>query len=525
MACVHRRDPWGCGNAIAPGINGEEQVSDMIVVGGGLAGLVAANRAAAAGRRVVLLESGAGEDYRCNSRFATGVINFAHASPYLPPEQLVRAALADTEGHGDPALFLALASVIAEGLAWLEREGARYQQRTVQDKQTVLLAPPRSFEPGLDWQDRGPDVLLRRLGANLRRRGGEIRLSTRATSLVMREGRCVGVVAESEEGTRSLDAGAVVIADGGFQADAGLVRQHICARPEALVQRSAGTGRGDGIRMAAAAGARLVDMDRFYGHLLSRAAFTNPGLWPYPTLDGLAGGGIIVGRTGRRVVDEGLGGITLSNRIAALDDPLSTFAIFDEEVWTTTGRDEVVPPNPFLREAGGELHVADSLPGLALSVGLPPGTLVETVAHFNAAVREGGADRLDPPRTPGRRFGVNRGAPDRIPPRPLLRPPFYAAPLAVGISCTMGGIAIDTACRALRADGQGTIPGLYAAGSSIGGIEGGPIAGYIGGLARAIATGLIAGDHIAGVARASDEAMAATGLARPQGGDFSRASM
>jgi fumarate reductase flavoprotein subunit len=503
----------------------EERVPEVIVVGGGLAGLVAANRAAQPGRRVTLIESGAGDDYPCNSRFATGVINFAHASPYLPPEQLVRAALADTEGHGDPDLFLAFASVIGEGLTWLEREGAHYQQRTVQDKQTVLLSPPRSFEPGLDWQDRGPDVLLRRLAANLRSRGGETLLGTRATALAMREGRCVGVLAEAKDGGQVLEAGAVVIADGGFQANADLVRRHICARPEALVQRSAGTGRGEGIRMAAAVGARLVDMDRFYGHLLSRAAFANPRLWPYPTLDGLAGGGIVVDRAGRRVVDEGLGGITLSNRIAALEDPLATVVIFDEEVWTTTGRDEVVPPNPHLREAGGELYVADDLPGLAERVGLPAAALVETVAQFNTAVREGRADRLDPPRSPGRRFGVNRGAPDRIPPRPLLRPPFYAAPLAVGISCTMGGIAIDTVCRAQRADGGGTIPGLYAAGSSIGGIEGGPIAGYIGGLARAIATGLIAGDHVAGVKRAVNAPTAVTGVGSGQGGDFRRASM
>ena len=83
----------------------------------------------------------------------------------------------------------------------------------------------------------------------------------------------------------------------------------------------------------------------------------------------------------------------------------------------------------------------------------------------------------------------------------MVRPPFYAAPIAVGISCTIGGIAIDTSCRALREDGS-AVPGLYAAGSCTGGIEGGPIAGYIGGLAKALTTGLIAGEHIAGAAAA-----------------------
>src|SRR5665213_3071692 len=96
----------------------------------------------------------------------------------------------------------------------------------------------------------------------------------------------------------------------------------ITAHPEALVQRNAGTGRGDAIRMAEAAGAKLVDMDCFYGHLLSHSGMQNPGLWPYPTLDSLTAASILVDRNGERLFDEGIGGITLSNRIAKLDDPL-----------------------------------------------------------------------------------------------------------------------------------------------------------------------------------------------------------
>jgi fumarate reductase flavoprotein subunit len=68
--------------------------------------------------------------------------------------------------------------------------------------------------------------------------------------------------------------------------------------------------------------------------------------------------------------------------------------------------------------------------------------------------------------------------------------------LSVGISCTLGGIAIDPSARALDNSGQ-PIPGLYAAGSTTGGLEGGPIAGYIGGLAKACFLGLIAAEAIA----------------------------
>ena len=60
----------------------------------------------------------------------------------------------------------------------------------------------------------------------------------------------------------------------------------------------------------------------------------------------------------------------------------------------------------------------------------------------------------------------------------------------------MGGVAIDRDSRVLR-DGGDAIGGLYAAGSSTGGIEGGPHAAYIGGLSKAVITGMRAAEHVA----------------------------
>jgi fumarate reductase flavoprotein subunit len=49
----------------------------------------------------------------------------------------------------------------------------------------------------------------------------------------------------------------------------------------------------------------------------------------------------------------------------------------------------------------------------------------------------------------------------------------------------------------VRRKGGGTIPGLYAAGSACGGIEGGPHAGYVGGLMKALVFGLLAAEDVA----------------------------
>ena len=469
-------------------------MTDLVVVGAGIAGLIAGNRAAELGLGVLLLEAGDGV-YENNSRFATGAMNFAHSDPMLPPDQLVKAIMADTEDHADPELSAAIAAVAARGLEWLQANGASFVRKEMQGKISWVLAPQRVLAPGLDWRGKGSDMLLAELARRFEARGGTLVKGARGRRLVIDNGRVAGVVVEVKGVEKTFASHAVVIADGGFQADAELVREYICKHPEKIVLRAAKAGFGDGIRMGEAAGARLVDMNRFYGHLLSRDAFTNEKLWPYPTMDSLTGGGILVGANGKRVFDEGLGGVTLANRLAGMDDPLSTWAVFDEEIWSTTGKDEVVASNPQYVEAGGTLYSAPTVAELAKKIGLPGDALAATVEAYNRGV-ESDPRKMDPPRTPGRRFGVLRNADRRIPVRPVTQAPYYAIPLAAGISCTMGGLCIDAKGRVKRPDGS-AIAGLHAAGDAAGGVMGGPIAGYTGGLAHAFCTALIAAESVA----------------------------
>ena len=139
-----------------------------------------------------------------------------------------------------------------------------------------------------------------------------------------------------------------------------------------------------------------------------------------------------------------------------------------------------------MAEAGGTLHEAGSIGELALRAGLDTGSLETTVAEFNAAAKGGRTDRLTPARTV-----------ETYAPVPIETPPFHAVPLAAGITVTMGGIAVDGGrARVLRPDDT-PIPGLYAAGSIVGGVEGGPNAAYIGGLIKAFLLGLVAAETAA----------------------------
>jgi fumarate reductase flavoprotein subunit len=469
--------------------------ADLAIVGAGVAGLTAANRAAQLGCRVLVLEKGEDEHYACNSRIATGVLNVAHTDPHSDPTLLRRAIEIDTEGHAAPALAEALATTVGRVMQWLRAEGARMIKVPIHGTSRWMLAPPRTLTAGLDWKGRGPDVLLQTLAGNLKRRGGTLLLGARAHRLRIEGRRCIGVTARQGDRAFDVKAASTVLADGGFQGNPQLVGRFISPRPDDLTQRSAGSGQGDALLMAEEAGARLTDASSFYGHLLARDSLNNPGLWPYPTMDTLVGGAIMVDRAGRRFLDEGLGGIALSNALARSQDPLAATAVFDQAIWDGAGRTELVPPNPQLVAAGGTLLQAPDLATLAAEIEVPAENLQHTVAIYNRAVLADAGGQLAPPRTSGRMFGESRGSAKRVGLMPIAKPPFYAIRLVAGISYTMGGIEIDAQARVIARDGL-PFPGLFAAGACTGGIEGGPLGGYVGGFLKAATLGLIAAETI-----------------------------
>ena len=217
------------------------------------------------------------------------------------------------------------------------------------------------------WEGRGADSMVRRLIAQLEARGGRLLRGVRVRSLTMAGERCTGVVGEQDGQPVQFDAEvAVLIADGGFQADRELLGRHVTREPARLLQRNAQTGAGDGLRMAEAIGAELRGLDRFYGHVQSRDAMTNPLLWPYPTMDTPIHFGIAVDGNAKRFCDEGLGGVHVANMIAHAADPLSAWIVCDAKTWTTTGaRMHISSPSPLLEREGGTIIKAPTKIGRA----------------------------------------------------------------------------------------------------------------------------------------------------------------
>jgi fumarate reductase flavoprotein subunit len=457
---------------------------DVIVIGGGIAGLIAANRAAELGQRVAVLEKSAEDQYLCNSRYTYGTFHIHFTGVEADEDELAGKIETATEGFARKDLARSIARNGRRLMQWLKAEGVELVK--LDGYQTNVLAPPWRKGFGLTWRGYAGDMALQRLEANFLRRQGRILRGTRARAMKPVSG---GIELETE--TEKFRAGAVVIADGGFQANLDMVREHITPAADRLLQRNGGSAMGDGLRMARALGAAVTGLENFYGHLHSRDAMHTTKLWPRPYADELAAAGILVDAEARRFADEGRGGVWLSNAVARLSDPLSTTVIFDQAIWDgPPGTNHAQPPNPLMLEAGATLHRAGTIAELAGLAGLPARQLQDTVDQHNAALDAGALDKLSPPRTTQNRTSQNKAWPIRT-------PPFYAMPICAAITNTMGGIVVN-GDGAVLDENDKAIPGLYAAGSTIGGLNGGPHAGYVGGLINAT-MGLVAAEAIAGV--------------------------
>jgi fumarate reductase flavoprotein subunit len=453
---------------------------EVVVIGGGIAGMVAANRSAELGRRAAVFEKSTEEQYICNSRYTYGTFHINFTSPDAAEDELVRKVEDITEGHARNDIARAVAKEGRRLMQWLRGQGIELND--LGQYHTHVLSPVQRSGAGLKWNGFAGDVALKRLEANFRSRQGRMLRGTRVTGLKLVPG---GIEIETAGG-KKFKARSVVVADGGFQANAEMVREHISPAPDRLLQRHGGTATGDGYRMAKALGAATTsEMGNFYGHLHSREAMTDARLWPRPQADDLAAAGIVIDATGQRVADEGYGGIYLSNAIARLPDPLGTTIVFDQAIWDgPPGRGHVQPPNPLVPETGGTLHRADTLAALAAMIALPAARLESLVAEYNKALDHGMLQKLNPPRRA-----------DRHKPWPIKTAPFYAMPICTAITNTTGGIVVDGGARVLDTAGK-PIPGLYAAGSTVGGLDGGPHSGYFGGLIKAT-IGLIAAETLA----------------------------
>jgi fumarate reductase flavoprotein subunit len=325
------------------------------------------------------------------------------------------------------------------------------------------------------------------LKARFEQLGGRYMNCIEGISLIRHNGAIQGINGKEKTESLELRSRSTILATGGFSANKELVRKYIGPQADQCKLRGSPQDTGDGLRMALEAGAKAVNLQYFYGHLISRKALVDDRFWPYPRLDSFVDEGVLVNGDGRRFVDEGRGDVAVANELSRSNDPTGAILIFDHGSWAASkdhpsSTSLMLPaPNPWLLDNDGEIFFHETITGLAGAIGIDPGHLAATLEPFNRAVETNQLGSLPVPRT-GR-------------PKPL-RPPFCGLRVVPGITFTMGGVLINGRGEVL--DGaENPIHGLYAAGDAIGGLMGGYRGGYTGGIMQAVVTGILAGENAA----------------------------
>jgi fumarate reductase flavoprotein subunit len=478
----------------------DSHVFDVVVIGGGIAGWVAARRAQQGGANVVLLERGSSGPGWSNSRLSGGRIHAAYLNPRTrTPDELYGQLMKKTDGHARADVARAWADNTGRAVDYLVSEGAVIEiLGEPQYMQTALQGVrDRTVDEYATWRDAGPDTTLTRLWRSFLHDGGTFQPAVRARRLEMDNGRVAGVHVERPDGSSKLiRCRAAIMADGGFQANRELMRKYGVVKHSYRLLGSP-NDVGDCLLMAIGVGAKVVEMDAFYGNISVRDQTSNGRLLQAPTPAQLIDASMVVNGSGERVGDEAIGDdewsiieFRLANAIAKTDAPGDSWVVFDHAVWEQVGRDDdflrrnasnvqlTMTLNPGYVDAGGTFLSADSIPDLALQAHLPADVLRTTVEEFNSYCGTG--TPIVPPRT-------HR-------PRPIQQVPFHAIPLCNAIYFTMGGTLVNANGQVLDEQEQ-PIVGLYAAGGTMGGLMGGPRNGYAGGWSEAVTFGLLAAEH------------------------------
>ena len=461
-----------------------QSAHDVVVVGAGNAAFSAALAARERGASVLVIEKAPHHLRGGNTYFTGGAIRCAYRNlddikaliPDMPPEEeafievgsYTQADFYDdlmrvTEGLADQELAQVLVSQSHPTLQWLHKHGVRF----------VLLYGRQAFKVGDKFRFWG-GLVVEAVGGGkglsdqlfdvAERRGIDIRYETKATRLLVdSKGNLCGVAAQGPEGLEEVSARAVVLACGGFEANAEMRARYLGAGWELAKVRGVPYNTGDGIRMALEIGAQS------YGHWsgchavawdLNAPPYGNRTVadlyqkHSYPF-------GIVVNIHGKRFVDEGadLRNYTYAKygREILYQPQRVAFQIFDDKVKHLLRDEYRIPQCTMAR--------ADTIEELALRLDIDQQGLVETVRQFNVSAADGefnptvldgkGTQGIDPPKS---NWAL-----------PIDTPPFLGYSVTCGITFTFGGLRINTRGQVINGEGN-PIGGLYAAGELVGGL-------------------------------------------------------
>ena len=459
--------------------------SDVVVVGGGNAALCAALSAAEHGVSVLVLERAPEAEAGGNSRFTAGAIRCVYDGvedlkilmPDLTEEEIANTDFGSyteeqffddmfrvTEYRTDPELTEVLVKRSRETIRWMRDKGVRFQP--IYGRQAFKVDGKFKFWGGLTVEAWGGGPgLVQALTNAARKNGVKIAYEARALSLEHDDDGIKGIRVRYKGKTQTIKTKAVVLAAGGFQANAEWRTRYLGPGWDLAKVRGTRFNTGDGIRMALEVGAmptgnwsgcHAVGWDRNAPEFGDLTVGDNFQKHSYPF-------GIMINAKGERFVDEGADfrNYTYAKYGRVILEQPGQFAwqIFDKKVLHLL-RDEYRIKQVTKVTANTLEELVSKLDDVNAEKAL------ETIKAYNAAVM------TDVPFNPNIKDGRGtRGLPINKSnwANTIDEPPFEAYAVTCGITFTFGGVKINTAAQVIDTEGV-PIPGLYAAGEMVGGI-------------------------------------------------------
>lgn len=424
---------------------------DVVVIGGGNAGLVAAMAADDLGASVLVLERAPRHMRGGNSRHTRNIRCVHKADEFntgdYDYDELWHDLCNVGEGPNDEELAAFTVRDSATIPAWMYAHGARWQAPL---SGTLHLGRTNRFFLG------GGKALLNAYYRQADRRPRiEVAYDAMVEELLFTGDRCDGLVVACGGERHHVRARAVVCASGGFEANIEWLRRYWGDAADNYIVR--GTPYNDGHVLAKlyAAGAAKAGQERgFHAIALdARAPKFDGGI--ATRLDTVPFG-IVVNKHGRRFYDEGEDlwpkRYAIWGRHIAGQPGQIAVCLLDSKVNTL-----------FLPPMYGLVR-ADTLAELAVSLGLDPGAVTGTVREYNTAVVDGTFDpeALDDCHTEGLTPPKSHWA------QRLDTPPYYGIAMRPGITFTYMGVAVRADARVVRQDGS-VFANVFAAGEIMSG--------------------------------------------------------
>lgn len=445
--------------------------ADVVVVGGGAAGMAASVRAAERGAKVILLEKnqmlGGGASY------AEGLFGAAtrwqRAKNYGFPTAGAAKYLQRFHHYlADPKLNRTYLEESAASLDWLSQHDIRFEAIQVSPSETLtwhVIGKYKDLNHGAAY--------IEALKDHADRLGVKTMLATPAKDLIMKDGRVAGVKAADAKGdTYTISTKSVILATGGFGDSPELRAKFLHVNPDNIKPSVPLVKTGDGILMGIKAGADET----------AKTAVLHPGT-EGKGIDFLGNiyvmswqpANVWVNNRGERFAPETLSfEFSLAGNAIKSQFGNSGWAIFDEKAIEYVSKEGVdvgigviIPTLTKLGNLQKELDNAIAISSesvkrassareLAAQIGVPAAALENTLKKYNEAVRTGSDTEFFK---------------EELWMRPIEGKTLYAVKLRPYFFTTCGGLRADTDLHVLDKTDK-PIPGLYAAGVDVGGLYG-----------------------------------------------------